>query len=138
MFTLKTGYDMSLFNIIFGSPKKDSVYGDAEELIEIKKKLYKSINKDKEEFFCVEGAGEIALSKSTGHGCGVAAGFGFGVSWGQFGFTGGVIGLREAKRMAEFILQKIAEDPQSEEEKIADREKYFNQVMKEYRENKCQ
>lgn len=67
-------------------------------------------------FFDVKGAGDIAISESCFHCCGGVVGFAFSVEWGQYGFVGGVIGRDEAKRMAEFILQKCSETTETMEE----------------------
>lgn len=60
-------------------------------------------------YFEVTGAGDVRMSESCHHSTGQVVGFSFGVEWGKHGFTGGVIGRDEAKKMAEFILQKCSE-----------------------------
>lgn len=61
------------------------------------------------EKFEVQGAGFILISDSIGFLCGDANGFDFGVSWGRGGYIGGVLDRKEAIRLAEFILEKVAE-----------------------------
>lgn len=61
------------------------------------------------EKFEVPGAGFIHISNRIGFTCGNANGFDFGVSWGRHGYVGGVLDRREAIRLAEFILEKVAE-----------------------------
>lgn len=58
------------------------------------------------EYFKVPGAGEIEISKYSNSECGVT-GFTFGVSWGEHGYTGGVLGKKEALRLANFIKTKL-------------------------------
>lgn len=72
------------------------------------------------ESFDVAGAGNVCISKDPCHFTGSAYGFGFSVSWGSSLYIGGVLGLEEAKRMAEFILEKYNEQTKSEAELIAE------------------
>lgn len=67
-------------------------------------------------YFDVSGAGNIKIIKEPHSLCGESCGFSFGVSWGRYGYSGGVLGRDEAKRMAEFMLAKIAECDESEED----------------------
>lgn len=64
---------------------------------------YETKNSDSREYFKVRGAGNIAISKSSDYQCGVI-GFNFGVSWGRYQYTGGVLSKEDAKRLALFIL----------------------------------
>jgi hypothetical protein len=80
-------------------------------------------------YFEVSGAGDICMSESCHDSTGQVIGFSFGVEWGRYGFFGGVIGRDEAKRMAEFILQKCAETTETMQEEreriLIERDKYF-------------
>lgn len=83
-------------------------------------------------YFEVPGAGDICMSESCHHSTGQVVGFSFGAEWGRYGFCGGVMGRDEAKRMAEFILQKCAETTetmQEERERMKiERENYFKSL----------
>lgn len=70
-------------------------------------------------YFDVPGGGKIRMSENGHSVCGKAVGFSFGVEWGRYGYCGGVLGRDEAKRMAEFIIQKCSEiqEPMIEEYK---------------------
>lgn len=68
------------------------------------------------QFFEVEGAGKLWFSPNAHALCANAVGFAIGVSWTNHPYIGGVIGRTEAKRLAEFILAKCAECPETEEE----------------------
>jgi hypothetical protein len=81
-------------------------------------KKYLSHNPD-DQIFLVPGAGAIAVS-GFGHSTGGAYGFGIGVSWGQHGFVGGVIGMTEARRLAEYIIEKCSEQTMTEHELLAE------------------
>lgn len=70
-------------------------------------------------YFKVPGAGNICMSESCHHTTGRVVGFSFGVEWGIHGYCSGVIGRDEAKRMAEFILQKCAETAETMREERA-------------------
>ena len=90
---------------------------------------------DKATFFNVAGAGEIAISDNHTHRTGGAAGFGFSVSWYGSGLgCGGVLGITEAKRLANFILEKVATETRTEEDIHADLKKkedeYFEMLNK--------
>jgi len=67
-------------------------------------------------YFDVPGAGLIAISEDCHRTTGKVAGFSFGVEWGVYGFCGGVLGRDEAKKLAEFILEKCANTEPMEEE----------------------
>lgn len=60
------------------------------------------------EKFEVPGAGYIHISNTLSHSTGNANGFGIGVSWGRHGYMGGVLDRKEAIRLAELILEKVA------------------------------
>ena len=75
-------------------------------------------NSERPIYFKVPGAGDIFMSKECHTHTGSACGFSFGVEWGIHGFSGGVLGRNEAKRMAEFILQKCSEVRETEEEEL--------------------
>jgi hypothetical protein len=82
---------------------------------------YKKNPYEKVTFFNVPGAGEIAISDNPTHLTGGAAGFGFSVSWSDSGLgCGGVLGITEAKRLANFILEKVATEKRTEDEIQAD------------------
>ena len=57
--------------------------------------------------FDVIGAGQIELGNSPFCRCGGEIGFHFGVSWGKYGFTGGVLAKEEAKKLADFIYAQL-------------------------------
>lgn len=70
-------------------------------------------------FFEVSGAGKIAISKGCHAHTGRSFGFDFGVSWGQYGYCGGVLDREVAKQLAEFILaeyDKITPEIKMEEQ----------------------
>ena len=69
---------------------------------------YQEINDDYMHFD-VHGAGTIEISDNCHVFCGGVVGFHFGVEWGRHGYAGGVLGRDEAKRMAEYILNKCSE-----------------------------
>ena len=73
-------------------------------------------------YFEVPGAGDICISESCHHLTGGVIGFSFGVEWGKYGYTGGVLGRDEAKRMAEFILQKCSETTETMQDELERRE----------------
>lgn len=56
------------------------------------------------EQYKVSGAGEIVISTYPVHMTGGSYGFGFGVSWGEYGAVGGVLGITEARKLANHIL----------------------------------
>lgn len=88
----------------------------------------KNASKDGEYiFFEVPGAGNICMSKSCHCSTGKVIGFLFGVEWGRYGFIGGVLGRDEAKRMADFILEKCSETTETMQEEIEKRHKKFLQ-----------
>lgn len=57
--------------------------------------------------FRVNGAGKIQITEDCQHLCGSEEGFSFGVEWGKYGFSGGVLPKDEAKRLAEHILNVL-------------------------------
>ena len=59
------------------------------------------------EFFEVQGAGKIQVGDSAECECGTAIGFHVGVEWGQWGYAGGVMDAKEAKRLADFIYDRL-------------------------------
>lgn len=69
-------------------------------------------------YFEVPGAGDICMSESCHHSTGQVVGFNFGTEWGRYGYCGGVLGREEAKRMAEFILQKCSETTETMQQEI--------------------
>lgn len=71
------------------------------------------------EFFECRGAGNLEFGTNPHCRCGNAVGFHIGVSWGRYGYGGGVIGRDNAKRLAELILQKISECQETEDEERA-------------------
>lgn len=95
---------------------------------------YRKNNNATSIYFEVHGAGDVYMSKSCHHSTGQVVGFSFGVEWGRYGFCGGVIGRDEAKRMAEFILQKCSETTetmQEEKERLKrERNEYFKALEK--------
>lgn len=76
-------------------------------------------------FFEAAGAGKISLSESAHHHCGGVVGFQVGVSWSEDGYLGGVLGRSEAKKMAEFILEKCKEIDISEDDERIQFDKKF-------------
>lgn len=83
--------------------------------------------------FTVNGAGYVAIGSNAHNRCGQAIGFGFGVSWGQHGYVGGVIGREQAKRLAAHIIQACEGITESELDEFfridkdrKDKEGYFN------------
>ncbi len=80
-------------------------------------------------YFDVPGAGLIAISEDCHRTTGKVAGFSFGVEWGVYGFCGGVLGRDEAKKLAEFILEKCSEVSETMEEEVA-RNKRFHEAEK--------
>ena len=69
---------------------------------------YRRINEDYMHFD-VPGAGKIELGDNCHTSTGFVVGFSFGVEWGRHGYAGGVLGRDEAKRIAEYILNKCSE-----------------------------
>ena len=63
------------------------------------------------EFFEVVGAGKIQIGKLPDNECGDAKGFHVGVEWGNYGYAGGVIDKEEAKRLADFIYDRLGHMP---------------------------
>jgi hypothetical protein len=61
-----------------------------------------------EKVFPVTGAGEIAISEYALCSCGDSVGFSIGVSWGKYGYSGGVISREEAAKLAYFILEELS------------------------------
>lgn len=60
--------------------------------------------------FRVTGAGSIRISADTDYQCRQDTGFDFGVEWGCFGYTGGVLLAGEALRLAIHILDALGLD----------------------------
>lgn len=72
--------------------------------------------------FNVEAAGEIEIGSGIHSMTGRAVGFHFGVSWGRYGYAGGILGRSEAKRLAEYILEQLNKENITEtEEEEAER-----------------
>lgn len=67
----------------------------------------KKFNEENNEYFEVPGAGKIQISKEPTSMTGGAIGFSFGVEWGQYGYSGGVIDKKEAVRLARHILRSV-------------------------------
>lgn len=77
-----------------------------------KEKFIKNNDKDKSEHhFDVIGAGKIRISESANYQIGNSLGFDFGVEWGELGYAGGVLTQHEARKLAEFILDKLGVRP---------------------------
>lgn len=77
---------------------------------------------EKCDHFKVESAGEIEIGHGIHSMTGMAVGFHFGVSWGRYGYAGGVLGRSEAKRLAEYILEQLNKETITEtEEQEAER-----------------
>ena len=57
--------------------------------------------------FNVNGAGRIQITEDCQYSCAGEEGFSFGVEWGKYGFTGGVLPNQEAKKLAEHILNAL-------------------------------
>jgi hypothetical protein len=58
-------------------------------------------------YFTIPGAGEIRLSRSTSFTTGGVEGFTFGVEWGEYGYSGGVLSKEEGVKLANFILRSV-------------------------------
>jgi hypothetical protein len=71
------------------------------------KEEIKKFNEENYEYFDVPGAGKIQIGKEPSAITGGAEGFGFGVEWGQYGYSGGVIDKKEAVRLARHILRSV-------------------------------
>lgn len=69
--------------------------------------------------FNVTGAGQVVLSNGTSGVCGQSGGFHLHVSWDGCSGAGGILGINEAKRLAEYILEKINQQPLTEEQIVA-------------------
>lgn len=65
-------------------------------------------NKIPSVYFEVHGAGNIRISEYNKASTADVFGFSFGVEWGNNGYIGGVLGEKEAKRLAEFIISKYS------------------------------
>lgn len=68
------------------------------------------------EYFKVEGAGSLEISKNASAVTGQSAGFHIGVSWTDFKFCGGVMSRAEAKKLADHIYKALEECTDTEEE----------------------
>jgi hypothetical protein len=55
----------------------------------------------------IRGAGILKLGKYNIASTGAVTGFSFGVSWGRYGYAGGVLSNEEARRLAEHILSAL-------------------------------
>lgn len=78
--------------------------------------------------FEIPGAGQLRIGAKPNHLCGSAAGFHLSVSWTAHKFTGGVLGIDEAKRLANHILSEC-EKVESTEAKL--RERLWANMLKE-------
>lgn len=71
----------------------------------------KNIEVDKnvrcEHRFYVSGAGELIFGESINSSCGGVVGFHVGITWGRHGESGGVMDRKEAKKLADFILNQL-------------------------------
>ena len=67
------------------------------------------------EFFKVVGAGKIEIGNDPNSVCGNVEGFSIGVEWGAHGYAGGVMDKKEAKRLADFIYDKLFYIPPTQE-----------------------
>jgi len=74
------------------------------------KELYEKHRIDAKTLFRVDGAGNISISNSPECRCGGKNGFAFDVSWGQYGYVGGVLSKEEAIKLAEHILSNVKKD----------------------------
>lgn len=68
--------------------------------------------------FEVIGAGEIRIGADAESICGDRAGFTFAVSWGKYGFAGGVLNRDQAKALAEHILSVLNSPELKPEKKV--------------------
>lgn len=57
--------------------------------------------------FEILGAGFLEISEDCNVRCGGKKGFNIGVSWGKYGYAGGVLPIEAAKELAELILKSI-------------------------------
>jgi hypothetical protein len=137
LFTLKIYRKMKLFNLIFNAinPHKKSNWLSRRYhlwLYERQKEdneKFRLLEKDKSVYFNVSGAGDIRISRDCHNWTGKVVGFSFGVEWGSRGFTGGVLGRDEAKRMAEFILTKCSDvNENMEDERQRLKKNMFNRT----------
>lgn len=112
---------MNFFKDLFGTRGNDTKT-KYEQHLEEENKVIEAYKQKPEprRFYKVAGAGEISLSEWPSS-CGNSAGISIGISWGKYGYAGGVLGYGEAKRMAEFLLEMCAKETRSEEEIIAQR-----------------
>jgi hypothetical protein len=55
----------------------------------------------------VPGAGDIEISLEPNYTTGGVQGFSFGVSWGEYGYAGGVLSKVEARKLASHIMRKL-------------------------------
>lgn len=92
-------------------------------------------------YFDVPGAGEIQIGKDCHSRTGNVVGFSFAVSWDSGGFLGGVLGRSDAKRLAEYILQKCSEVTETEQEeldRVREADKKFGEMIDELYKNRPQ
>lgn len=71
-------------------------------------------------YFEVAGAGKFEISKGCRNQTGYSHGFHIGVSWGRYGYIGGVMDREVAKELAEHILteyEKITPEMKAEEQR---------------------
>lgn len=76
-------------------------------------------NETANNYFDVAGAGKIEIGKNCNSNTGKAFGFTFGVSWGRFGYSGGVLDREDAKKMADFIIseyEKVTPEQKQQEQ----------------------
>lgn len=65
------------------------------------------IDRSRNEYYEVKGAGKIEISKNTGWSCGGETGFSLSVTWGKYGLCGGVLPEKEAEALANHILKTL-------------------------------
>ena len=75
----------------------------------------------------------IAISESFNWNGANRIGFSVALDYGIWGYTHTVLGRREAKRMAEFILQRLATEPQTEEDQLTEEKKKFEKLKEKLR-----
>ncbi len=75
----------------------------------------------------------VAVSESINWSSGDRIGLSFAQPYGCFGYVHTTIGRREAKRMAEFILERIATETESEEDQLIRQEKEYEALKEKVR-----
>lgn len=122
-----------LFNKMYGTKRNTWLSVRFHRWLQARKwarnEAYKSSERNVNYFFEVQGAGEISISEEIFL-CGNAAGFSFEVSWASGGFGGGVIGLGEAKRLAEYLLKRCDEEKRTEQEIQDEHDKRMTEYFK--------